>query len=53
MNDLHEMSARARNAFYTLSSASLDLRNRALLKLADLLIAEKDDLQCQTRYRSV
>ena len=42
MNDLHEMSARARNAFYTLSSASLDLRNRALLKLADLLIAEKE-----------
>ena len=44
MKDLHEMASRARNAFYTLSVASPDLRNAALLRLADLLVSEKETI---------
>ncbi len=42
MNDLHDMSLRAREAFYTLSAASAETRNRALLAMADTLNAAAD-----------
>ena len=40
MNDLHEMSARARASFTDLSVAPADERNRALLRISELLQAE-------------
>ena len=41
MNDLHEMSARARSSYYILADASCDVRNRALTRLAELLTENK------------
>ncbi len=37
MNDLHEMSSRARGAFWQISVSSPEMRNRVLLTLANLL----------------
>ena len=37
MKDLHELSLRARNAFYDLSAATAEQRNRAILFLSGLL----------------
>ena len=42
MKDLHEMSSRARSAFYAVSVASHDKRNEALCALAGLLSEEQD-----------
>ena len=44
MKDLHEMSSRARSAFYTVSVASHEKRNEALSALAGLLSAEKEQV---------
>ena len=37
LKDLHELSLRARKAFYELSVSPLEQRNRAILFLSDLL----------------
>ena len=39
MKDLHEISLRSRQAYYDLSVASAELRNQAILTLADVLNA--------------
>ena len=44
MKDLHVMAASARSAFYALSAASDEKRNRALEKLAFLLSDRKDSI---------
>ena len=44
MKDLHDLASRARIAFYTLSVTSPEQRNIVLLKLADLLVAEKESI---------
>ena len=44
MNDLHEMSSRARNAFLELSVAPLSSRNEVLTRMADLLDASADEI---------
>ena len=44
MNDLHEMSSRARNAFLELSVAPLSSRNEVLTRMADLLYASSDEI---------
>ncbi|MGN0971503.1 MAG: glutamate-5-semialdehyde dehydrogenase, partial [Aristaeellaceae bacterium] len=42
MNDLHLMAARAREAAWSLASSSLQMRNAALLAMADALCAQSD-----------
>ena len=42
MKDLHEIAGRARNAFYAVSVASHEQRNRALLSLAELLTEQRE-----------
>ena len=44
MNDLHEMSARARQSFYTVSVSSPEIRNKALSVLSGLLEQHKDEI---------
>ena len=44
MNDLHEMSSLARNAFLELSVSSLSVRNEVLSRMADLLNASADEI---------
>ena len=42
LNDLHEMSSRARAGFTDLSVSPLEVRNQALLRLADLLSSSEE-----------
>lgn len=42
MKDLHEIAARSRQSFYQISVSGIGIRNQALLRLADLLIEEKE-----------
>ncbi len=42
LKDLHEIASRSRDAFYQISTASHDCRNRVLLTLADLLERNSD-----------
>ena len=44
MNDLHDIAARARNAYYLISDSSADARNHALSLLADLLEKNKEQI---------
>ena len=44
MKDLHDMSFRAREAFYRLSSADIGQRNKVLEALSDLLSKEKESI---------
>ena len=44
MNDLHDIAARARNAYYLISDSSADARNHALTLLADLLKKNKEQI---------
>ncbi len=44
MKDLHEMSSRARAAFTDLTDASLEKRNQVLLRMADLLILNAQEI---------
>ena len=42
MNDLHQISRNAREAFYRISVSGLETRNKALSALADLLVENKE-----------
>jgi glutamate-5-semialdehyde dehydrogenase len=44
MMDLHQMSAAARKAFYTLAVSDHDIRNRALIRMSDLLKLHKEEV---------
>ena len=44
MNDLHEMSSIAREAFYQLSVSSAKIRNKTLLRLSDALKMRSDEI---------
>lgn len=44
MMDLHQMSAAARKAFYTLAVSDHDIRNRALIRMSDLLKLNKEEV---------
>ena len=44
MNDLHEMSARARASFSDLSVAPVEERNKALLRISELLQQDADQI---------
>ena len=49
MNDLHQLASSAREAFYRLSAASLETRNKALLNLAELLTSHKKEIFAENR----
>ncbi len=44
MRDLHEMAAHSRNAAWALAASSLEDRNRALFKMAEVLESRKNEL---------
>ena len=44
MKDLHEIAMRSRQSFYRISVSNIELRNAALLRLADLLVQEKNSI---------
>ena len=44
MNDLHDMSFRARKSFLDLSVSPLSQRNEVLVRMADLLGSSADEL---------
>ena len=49
MNDLHDMSSRARNAYLDLSVAPLSRRNDVLSRMADLLNAASEEIFAANR----
>ena len=49
MNDLHEMSLKAREAFYDLSGAPVEKRNAALLKMAETLEKRREAIFAANR----
>ena len=49
MNDLHEMSARAREAFYDLSTASVEKRNSVLTQMSEGLKKNRDKIFSENR----
>lgn len=44
MKDLHQMAQASRQAAWTLAAADLNVRNAALLKMAEALISHRDDI---------
>ena len=44
MKDLHEIAANSRQSFYQISVSNIESRNAALLRLAELLVHEKDSI---------
>ena len=44
MNDLHSISSRARTAFADLSVSAVDQRNRTLLRIAELLSEQEENI---------
>ena len=44
MKDLHEIAGRSRRSFYQISVSSIESRNTALLRLAELLVKEKKNI---------
>ncbi len=42
MKDLHDIAQRSRLSFYQVSVSDVEVRNQALLRLADLLVQEKE-----------
>ena len=44
MNDLHEMAANSREAAWTLAASSLETRNAALLRMAEVLENHQADI---------
>ena len=44
MNDLHEMSSRARRSFLELSVSPAGIRNKSLIRLAEVLRERADDI---------
>ena len=49
MKDLHEIAGRSRRSFYQISVSSIESRNTALLRLAELLVKEKKIFLMQTK----
>ena len=49
LNDLHDMSLRARNAYYDLSVSDLQSRNRVLLTLSEILKEKAEEIFAQNQ----